>query len=36
MTLAGIAQWIECWPANQTTAGLIPSQDTCLAYGPGP
>ena len=23
--LAGVAQWIECWPANQMVAGLIPS-----------
>ena len=23
--LAGVAQWIECWPANQSVAGSIPS-----------
>ena len=22
--LAGVAQWIEHWPANQRVAGLIP------------
>ena len=30
MALAGVAQWIELWPANQGVAGLIPSQGTCL------
>ena len=24
LALAGVAQWIECWPANQRVAGLIP------------
>ena len=24
-TLAGVAQWIEYWPANQRVTGLIPS-----------
>ena len=33
--LAGMAQWIECRPVNQST-GLIPSQGTCLRCGPGP
>ena len=33
--LAGVAQWIERWPANQGVAGLIPSQGTCLGCGPG-
>ena len=28
--LAGVAWWIECWPANQKIAGLIPHEDTCL------
>ena len=36
MALAGVAQWIECQPANQRVVGLIPSQDTCLGCGPGP
>ena len=36
MALAGVAQWIEHWPANQRVAGSIPSQGTCLACGPGP
>ena len=34
--LAGVAQWIECRPANQKVAGLIPCQGTCLGCGPGP
>ena len=34
--LAGVAQWIECWPMNQRVAGSIPSQGTCLCCGPGP
>ena len=28
--LAGVAQWIECWPANQKVTSSIPSQGTCL------
>ena len=36
MTLAGVAQWIECGPVNQGVAGSIPSQGTCLGCGPGP
>ena len=23
--LAGVAQWIECWPVNQRVPSLIPS-----------
>ena len=34
--LAGVAQWIEYWLANQRAIGLIPSQDTCLGCGPRP
>ena len=34
--LAGVAQWIECWPVNQRIADSIPSQGTCLGCGPGP
>ena len=34
--LAGVVQWIECRPANQRVAGLIPSQGTRLGLGPGP
>ena len=34
--LAGVAQWIECQPANQKVADLIPSQGTCLDCRPGP
>ena len=33
--LAGVAQWIECWPANERVTGLIPSQGTCLGCRPG-
>ena len=29
--LAGVAQWIECQPVNQTVAGLIPG----LGHMPG-
>ena len=36
LALAGVAQWIQCWPVNQRVAGLIPSQDKCLVCGPGP
>ena len=36
IVLAGMAQWIECQPANQRVAGSIPSQVTCLGCGPGP
>ena len=36
MTLAGVAQWIECRPANQWVAGSIPSQGTYLGCGSGP
>ena len=36
IALAGVAQRIECKPANQRVAGLIPSQGTCLGCGPGP
>ena len=35
-TLAGVAQWIECQPANQRVAGSIPSQATRLGHEPGP
>ena len=33
--LAGVAQWTESRPVNQKVTGLIPSQGTCLSYGPG-
>ena len=36
LALAGVAQWIECCPANQKVASLIPSQGTCLGCGSGP
>ena len=35
-TLAGVAQWVECWPANQRVTSLILSQDTRLGCRPGP
>ena len=34
--LAGMAQWIELWTANQRVTGSILSQGTCLGCGPGP
>ena len=36
LPLAGVAQWIEHWPAIQKVAGLIPSKGTCLGCGPVP
>ena len=35
-TLAGVAQWIECLPANQKVAGSVTSRGACLSCGPGP
>ena len=32
---AGVAQWIDCGPANQRVTGSIPSQGTCLGCRPG-
>ena len=34
--LAGVAQWIECWPVNQRVTGLSPSQGTHPGGRPGP
>ena len=34
--LAAVAQWIECWPANQRVEGSIPSWGTCLGFRLGP
>ena len=34
--LAGVAQWVECQPANQKVANLIPGHGRCLSCGPGP
>ena len=36
LALTGVAQWIECWPVNQTVSGSIASQGTWLGCGPGP
>ena len=36
IALAGVAQWIECWPVKGKVAGSIPSQGPCLGCGPGP
>ena len=36
IALAGVARWIEHWPANHRVAGLIPSQGIGLGCGPGP
>ena len=33
--LAGVAQWTECWSANQRVTGSVPSQETCLGCRPG-
>ena len=35
VAVAGVAQWIECQPANQKVASSIPSQGICLGCGPG-
>ena len=35
LALAGVAQWIECWPVSQRVTSSIPSQGTCLGCGPG-
>ena len=31
--LTGLAQWIECRPANQKVTGLMPNQGTFLGCG---
>ena len=36
ITLAGVAQWIECWPVNQSVSGLIPNEGTYVGCQPGP
>ena len=35
-SLASVAQWIECQPANQRVTGWIPNQGTYLGCRPGP
>ena len=35
-TLAGVVQWIECWPVNQMVTSSIPHHGTYLGSGPGP
>ena len=35
LALAGVGQWIERRPANQSIAGLNPSRGTCLGCRPG-
>ena len=35
-SLAGVAQWIECRPANQRVSGLIPNQGTAWVVGQVP
>ena len=30
LSLAGVAQWIQCQPWNQKVTSSIPSQGTCL------
>ena len=34
--LAGVAQWVECWPMNQKVTSSTPGQSTCLGFRPGP
>ena len=34
--LAGVAQWIECRPADQRVTSSVLSQGTCLGGSPGP
>ena len=34
--LADVAQYIECWFANQKVIGSVSGQGTCLGFGPGP
>ena len=36
LALVGVAQWTECQTVNQRVAVSIPSQGTCLGFGPGP
>lgn len=36
LALPGVAQWIECCPANQSVTGSIPNQGTSLGCRPGP
>ena len=34
--LAGVAQWFECWSADQRVTSSISGQGTCLGCRPGP
>ena len=34
--LAGVAQWIECWPVNQGVTGSIPVRAHAWVAGQGP
>ena len=34
--LAGVAQWIECWPVKQRVTGSFTNQGTSLGCRPGP
>ena len=36
LALAGVTQWIECWPSNQRVTSSIPSQGTYLGCKPCP
>ena len=36
LALVGVAQWIECGPANQKAASSIRSQGACLGCRPSP
>ena len=33
--MTGVAQWVECHPANCKVAGSFPGQGTCLDCRPG-
>ena len=32
LALAGLTQWIECWPVNQRVSGLIANQGFILNF----
>ena len=36
LALAGVVQWAKHQPVDWNITGSVPSQGTCLGYGPGP
>ena len=36
LNLAGVIQWIECWPVNQRVSGLFLSLSHTWVARPGP